>query len=101
MSGGRRPCSAAHSVGPSAFQRGGLQLGSPHPSPAGCSPGPHAHPYTGTGPWGPLGTWCSPRAWGAPGSSGVCFVQVEATQKENLQLRSRCEALHAKNLEMG
>nr|KAF6432519.1 transforming acidic coiled-coil containing protein 3 [Rousettus aegyptiacus] len=26
---------------------------------------------------------------------------VEATQKENLQLRSRCEALHAKNLEMG
>nr|KAF6502917.1 transforming acidic coiled-coil containing protein 3 [Molossus molossus] len=26
---------------------------------------------------------------------------VEATQKENLQLRSRCEELHQKNLEMG
>ncbi|XP_039694256.1 transforming acidic coiled-coil-containing protein 3 isoform X1 [Pteropus medius] len=26
---------------------------------------------------------------------------VAATQKENLQLRSRCEVLHAKNLEMG
>lgn len=34
-------------------------------------------------------------------SPGAAGVPVEAVQKENLLLQSQCEALHAKNLEMG
>lgn len=34
-------------------------------------------------------------------SSSLCFVQVEAAQKETVQLRSMYDALHEKNLEMG
>lgn len=34
-------------------------------------------------------------------SSSLCFVQVEAAQKETVQLRIMCDDLREKNLEMG
>uniref|UniRef100_A0A667GHJ7 Transforming acidic coiled-coil containing protein 3 n=1 Tax=Lynx canadensis TaxID=61383 RepID=A0A667GHJ7_LYNCA len=37
----------------------------------------------------------------SPSPPTVWSVQVEATRQENVLLRSRCETLHAKNLEMG
>ena len=79
-------CSSWAPAGPTTAREAQVlgRTGAPH----GPSPDSHVAPET-------------PGVRGTQRLRAMWFVQVEAVREENTLLRSRCEALHAKNLEMG